>query len=71
MESDGKLRLLRLSELLQAESDELHTISITQIMTMMKERWERTLPCQKSAMSAHHSEIKAINLGFGQSPMSL
>ena len=42
MESDGKLRLLRLSELLQAESDELHTISITQIMTMMKERWERT-----------------------------
>ena len=53
MESDGKLRLLRLSELLQAESDELHTISITQIMTMMKERWERTLPCQKSAMSVY------------------
>lgn len=53
MESDGKLRLLRLLEVLQTESDELHTISITQTMTMMKERWELTLPCQKSAMSAY------------------
>ena len=39
MESDGKIRLLRLLELLQTESDELHPISITQITAMMKERW--------------------------------
>ena len=39
MENTGKLRLLRLLELLQTESDELHPISITQITSMMKERW--------------------------------
>ena len=39
MESDGKLRLLRLLEILQTESDEQHPISITQITAMMKERW--------------------------------
>lgn len=39
MKSDGKLRLLRLLELLQTDSDELHPISIAQIARMMKERW--------------------------------
>ena len=38
MESDSKLRLLRLLELLQTESDELNPISIAQITAMMKER---------------------------------
>ena len=39
MESDGKLRLLRLLEILQTESDEQHPISIAEITEMMKERW--------------------------------
>lgn len=39
MDSDGKLRLLRLLELLQTESDEQHPISIAEITKMMKERW--------------------------------
>ena len=39
MESVGKLRLLRLLEILQTESDEQHPISITQITAIMKERW--------------------------------
>ena len=39
MESDGKLRLLRLLEILQTESDEQHPISIAEITEVMKERW--------------------------------
>ena len=35
MESDGKLRLLRLLEILQIESDEQHPISIAEITEMM------------------------------------
>ena len=39
MESDGKLRLLRLLEILQTESDEQRPISIAEITEVMKERW--------------------------------
>ena len=39
MESDGKLRLLRLLEILQTESDEQHPISIAEITEIMKQRW--------------------------------
>ena len=65
MESDGKLRLLRLLEILQTESDELHTISITQITAMMKERWgldayRITIQKDMEALRAAGYEIETI-----------
>ena len=65
MESDGKIRLLRLLELLKAESDELHPISITQITAMMKERWgieayRTTIQKDVEALHAAGYEIETI-----------
>ena len=40
MENDGKVRLLRLLELLQTESDEQHPLTITYITEEMKKRWD-------------------------------
>lgn len=65
MESDGKIRLLRLLELLQTESDELHPISITQITAMMKERWgldayRITIQKDMDALRAVGYEIETI-----------
>lgn len=39
MENDGKVRLLRLLELLQTESDEQHPISTPDAIRLLKERW--------------------------------
>ena len=39
MENDGKMRLLRILELLQKESDEQHPISTAQIERILMERW--------------------------------
>ena len=65
MENDGKVRLLRLLELLQTESDELHPISITQITAAMKERWgleayRITIQKDVAALQAAGYEIEAI-----------
>ena len=65
MESDSKLRLLRLLELLQTESDELNPISIAQITAMMKERWgieayRTTIQKDVEALHAAGYEIETI-----------
>ena len=39
MESNGKMRLLRILELLRKESDEQHPISTAQIERILMERW--------------------------------
>ena len=65
MENDGKVRLLRLLELLRTESDELHPISITQITAAMKERWgldayRITIQKDVAALQAAGYEIETI-----------
>ena len=65
MESDGKLRLLRLLEILQTESDEQHPISIAEITAMMKERWgldayRITIQKDMEALRAAGYEIETI-----------
>lgn len=39
MESDGKMRMLRILELMQKETDEHHPISTAEIERALKERW--------------------------------
>ena len=39
MESDGKLRMLRILELLRNETDEQHPLSTAQIERILRERW--------------------------------
>ena len=65
MENDGKVRLLRLLELLRTESDELHPISIAQITAAMKERWgleayRITIQKDVAALQAAGYEIETI-----------
>ncbi len=39
MESDGKIRLLRIAEILRDETDELHRITINEIIDLLLQRW--------------------------------
>ena len=65
MESDGKMRMLRILELLQNETDECHPISTAEIERTLKERWELdtyriTIQKDIAALCAAGYEIETI-----------
>ena len=65
MESDGKLRMLRILELLRNESDEQHPISTAQIEKILRERWgletyHITIQKDIAALCAAGYEIETI-----------
>ena len=65
MENDGKLRLLRLLELLQTESDEEHPLTIADISEALKRRWDLdayriTVQKDVAALQAAGYEIETV-----------
>ena len=65
MESDGKMRMLRILELLRNETDERHPLSTAQIETILRERWgleayRITIQKDIAALCAAGYEIETI-----------
>ena len=65
MESDGKMRMLRILELLKNETDERHPISTAEIERILKERWgldayRITIQKDIAALCAAGYEIETI-----------